>query len=168
LNKITIKTKRIIVTYLLAAHMVVGMAVDAVVAQTRQDFAGIWKQSNERCLPKRTGDVTLRIDHRDPEFIVETTILHGSAPTRKATQRYTTDGKISISKGADGDEFHTSIVWLGQSLIGSVEEHEDGRIILSKEIWTLIDHGSALQRIRSRPDGSEKQTLIYTRQAPPL
>jgi len=27
---------------------------------------------NGQCSPKRTGDVTLRIEHRDPELVVET------------------------------------------------------------------------------------------------
>jgi len=168
LSKTKIEAKRIIFTALLAAHLALGLAVYAAVEQIRPDFAGTWKQSNDLCQPRRTGDVTLRIEQRDPEFIVETTILRDSALPRKAMQRYTTNGKVSISTGADGDEFHTSIVWVGQSLVFSVEEHEDGRIILSKEIWTLIDHGATLRRIRSASDGTARQTLIYTRQAPQL
>jgi hypothetical protein len=144
----------------------VVMAPHEICAQTRPGFTGTWKQSNDRCLPRRTGDVTLRIEHRGPELTVETSILRGSAAPRHAVQRYTTDGQVSVSTGADGDEFHTSIVWNGQSLVFSVEEHEDGRILLSRETWTLIDDGSALQRVRERPDGGEKQTLIYLRQPP--
>jgi hypothetical protein len=147
--------------------LAVLMAPRGICAQPNPDFSGTWKQSNERSMPKRMGDVTLDIDHRDPELTVETTILRGSAPARHAVQRYTTDGKVSISTGTDGDEFHTSIVWSGQSLIFSVEEHEDGRILLSKETWTLIENGAALQRVRegvnASPDGAGKQTLIYLR-----
>ena len=133
--------------------------------QTAPDFSGLWKQDNDRCQPKRGGDVTLRIEQKDLALTVETSISHGSN-FRHAVQKYTTDGKMSISTGADGDEFHTSIVWSGQSLVFSIEEHEDGRIILSKETWTLIDHGAALQRVRERAEDSAKQTLIYRRQAP--
>ena len=68
-----------------------------------------------------------------------------------------------MSTGADGDEFHTSITWSGLSLVFAVEEHEDGRILLSKETWTLLENGAVLQRVRGRSDGGEKQTLIYTR-----
>ena len=147
------------------------MAPPGICSQSNPDFSGTWKQSNERSIPNRMGNVTLHIDHRDPELTVETTILRSAAAPRHAVQRYTTDGKVSISTGADGDEFHTSIVWNGQSLIFSVEEHEDGRIILSKEIWTLIENGAALQRVRERenasPAGAGKQTLIYLREAPP-
>ena len=134
-------------------------------AETRPSFSGTWRQSNERCVPTRTGDVTLKIDHHDPHLIVETNILHGSAPPRHAIQEYTIDGRVSVSTGADGDEFHTSITWSGSSLVFAVEEHEDGRILLSKETWTLIENGAVLERVRERSGGGEKQTLIYLRQA---
>jgi hypothetical protein len=155
--------KRRMVPGLLLAVLMVPAAIDG---QANPDFSGNWKQSNERSRPMRTGDVALHIDHRDPEMTLETTIVRGSAAPRHAVQRYTTDGKLSISTGVDGDEFHTSIVWSGQSLVFSVEEHEDGRIILSKETWTLIENGAALQRVRERANGNEKQTLIYLREAP--
>ena len=126
------------------------------------NFSGTWKQSNDRSLPARTGDVTLHIEHHDPDLTVETTILRGS---RHALQHYTTDGKVSVSTGADGDEFHTSVVWSGQGLAFSVEEHEDGRVIFSRETWMLIDNGTALERSRER-SGGEKQTIIYLREVP--
>jgi hypothetical protein len=84
-------------------------------------------------------------------------------------QRYTTDGKTFVSTGADGDEFHTAVVWSGPALVFSVEEHEDGRIILSRETWTLIENGGALERSRERKgtqDRVGKQTIIYFREAP--
>jgi hypothetical protein len=139
------------------------LASTGVCSPTSPNFSGTWKQSNERCTPKRTGDVTLHIDHRDPDLIVETTVLRSSGPPRHAVQRYSTDGKTSVSTGADGDEFHTSVTWSGLSMVFAVEEHEDGRILLSKETWTLLEDGAALQRVRERSGGAEKQTLIYTR-----
>jgi hypothetical protein len=131
--------------------------------QTAPDFTGLWKQDNDRSQPKRSGDVTLRIVHREPEFTVETTISHGSNPPRHAVQRYVTDGKASVSTGADGDEFLTSVVWMGASLVFSIEEHEDGRILRSTETWSLLENGSVLRRIRERPDG-DKQVLFYRRE----
>jgi hypothetical protein len=132
------------------------------------DFSGTWKQSNERSTPARTGNVILQIDHRDPEITVETTILRGSAAPRHASQHYTTDGKTSVATGVDGDEFHTSVVWSGQGLVFSVEEHEDGRIILSRETWALIENGTALERCRERSGTQDdgQQTIIYLREAP--
>jgi hypothetical protein len=130
------------------------------------NFSGTWKQSNERSVPKRPGDVILQIDHHDPDMTVETTILRGSAAPRHALRRYTTDGKTSTSTGADGDEFHTSVVWSGPALVFSVEEHEDGRIIPSRETWTLIENGAALERRRERNGTAGEQTIIYLRDAP--
>jgi hypothetical protein len=150
--------------------LAVLMAPLAICAQTNPDFSGTWKLSNEHSMPRRMGDVTMHIDHRDPELSVETTMFRGSAAPRHAVQHYTTDSKVSISTGADGDEFHTSVVWKRQSLVFSIEEHEDGSILLSKEIWTLIESGAALKRVRENvnasPEGAGKQTLIYLRETP--
>jgi len=157
------KAKQIFLTVLFTAVL----AAPGAFGQTPLNFSGTWKLSNDRSLPKRTGgDVTLRIDHRDPQLTVETSILRASAAARRAMQRNTTDCKVAISTGADGDEFRTSVVWSGQSLVFSVEEHEEGRILHSKETWTLVEDGAALQRVRERSDGGEKQTLIYLPQPP--
>lgn len=132
------------------------------------DFSGTWKQSGERCVPRRSGDVTLHIEEHDADLTVETTMVRSSGAPRHAVQHYSLDGKIAVTTGADGDEFHTSIVRQGPSLVFSVEEHEDGRILLSKETWTLIDNGAALQRDRensgAKGEGAGRQTLVYVRQ----
>jgi hypothetical protein len=142
---------------LLAAMTVAGWS------QTMPDFSGQWNQDNDRCQPKRTGDVTLHIEHHDPEFTVETSISHGSLSPRHAVQKYATDGRASVSTGADGDEFHTSVVWKDSSLVFTIEEHEAGRILHSQETWSLIENGATLQRTRERPDG-QKEILFYRRQ----
>ena len=116
------------------------------------------------------GDVTLHIDDGDPILIIETNALRPSGPPRHAVQRYSTDGQTSVSTGADGDEFHTSIIWNGQSLVFSIEEHEDGRILHSRETWTLIENGATLKREREALNATtsenQKQTLIYLKQPP--
>jgi len=124
------------------------------------DFSGTWKQSNEQSSPKRTGDVTLRIEHRDPELVVETTSKGLIA--RHALQRYTTDGKESKSIGADGDEFHSIVVWNDGTLAFDIVEIEDGKRLKSTELWTLTDGGMSLKRVR-RTEKSGEQTLIYLR-----
>ena len=130
--------------------------------QAPPDFSGSWKQDNDRCQPKRSGDVTLRIEHRGSEISVETTMSRGSQTPRHAMQKYTTDGKVSISTGIDGDEFHTSAGWQDAHLVFSIEEHEEGRILRAQERWSLIEDGAALERIREHANG-EKQVLIYRR-----
>ena len=124
------------------------------------NFSGSWKQSNEQCSPQRTGEVTLKIEHRDPELVVETTSKGRAA--RHALQRYTTDGVESKSIGADGDEFHSIVVWKDGSLAFDIVEIEDGKRLKSTEIWRLIDGGKTLRRVR-RTDKAGEQTLVYLR-----
>jgi hypothetical protein len=147
---------------LLIAIAAVGFAAGA----PAPDFSGTWKQSNERCSPKRNGDVTLRIEHRDPELVVETTATvettSGGLISRHALQRYTTDGAESKSTGADGDEFHSIVVRKDDTLVFDITEVEDGKRLKSTEIWSLIDGGESLKRVRTTAKGGE-QTLIYVR-----
>ena len=151
-------------TIALIMSFVVMPAIPGMWAQPAANFSGVWKQDNDRCQPKRSGDVTLHIEHRDPQLTVETSISHGSQNSGlgsgHAVQKYTTDGQVSVSTGADGDEFHTSVVWKDLSLVFTIEEHEAGRILHSQETWSLIENGATLQRTRVRPDG-EKQILFY-------
>lgn len=124
------------------------------------DFSGSWKQSNEQCSPKRSGDVTLKITRRDPDFVVET--ISKGLIARHAVQRYTTDGIESKSFGADGDEFHSAVVWKNGELVFDILEIEDGKRLKSTEAWSLIDGGKTLKRVR-RSEKSGEQTLIYLR-----
>ena len=137
-------------------------AASVACAQGTPDFSGLWKQDNDRCQPKRNGDVTLRIEHHGPELTMETSISRNSSGSRHAVQKYTTDGKVSVSTGADGDEFYTSVAWKDSSLVFSIEEHEDGRILPSKESWSLIEGGATLKKIRERLN-SEPQTIFFRR-----
>jgi len=134
----------------------------AAFPQAVADFSGLWKQDNDRCQPKRTGDVTLRIEEHAPELTVETSILRNPASPRRAVQKYTTDGKTSVSTGVDGDEFHTSVVWQDFSLVFSIEEHEDGRVLHSKETWSITEDGTTLERVRERLNG-EQQIFFFRR-----
>ena len=104
--------------------------------------------------------MTLSIQHRDPELVVETTSKGRTA--KHALQRYTTDGLESKSTGADGDEFHSRVVWKNGSLIFDIVEFEDSKRLKSTEIWSLIDGGMTLRRVR-RTEKSGEQTLIYVR-----
>jgi hypothetical protein len=150
-----------LVTKVLACVLLL-LAGSSAWSQTAPNFSGQWKQDNDRCQPKRNGNVTLNIEFKPAELMVETTIVRSSETSRHAVQKYRTDGTVSVSTGADGDEFHTSVVKKDSSLIFSIEEHEDGRILKSEETWTLIEDGATLQRTREQPNGS-KQILIYRR-----
>ena len=141
---------------ILLGILLLSTAATVAWSQVTPDFSGLWKQDNDRCQPKRNGDVTLRIEHHDPELTVETSISHNSASSRHAVQKYTTDGKVSVSTGADGDEFNTSVVRKDSSLVFSIEEHEDGLILQSKETWLVIEGGAMLERIRKSQNGRSR------------
>jgi hypothetical protein len=127
--------------------------------QTVPDLSGLWKQDSDRCRPKRSGDVTLHIEHHDSELTVETSISHGSQIFRHAVQKYTTDGKVSVSTGGDGDEFHTSVVWKDSSLVFAIEEHEDGRILHSQDVVTHREWRNAPKDART-PKWRETDSLL--------
>ena len=141
---------------LLIAIAAFGLAAE----EPLPDFSGSWKQSNAQCSPPRTGEVTLKIEHRDPELLVETASM--GRTVRHALQRYTTDGVESKSIGADGDEFHTVVVWKDGSLAFDIVEIEDGKQFKSTEVWRLIDGGKTLRRVR-QTDKAGEQTLVYLR-----
>jgi hypothetical protein len=152
---------------ILPSALLLCAAIATARAQTVPDFSGTWQQDKDRCQPRRGGDVTLLVDLQEPQLTVETNIARNGNPFRHAVQKYITNGTVSVSTGADGDEFHTSVVRDGSRLVFTIEEHEDGRILLSTETWSLIENGATLQRIRELGSG-EKQMLIYRREnAPP-
>jgi hypothetical protein len=128
--------------------------------ESRPNLSGNWRQDNERCLPKRTGDVRLTIQHRDPVLVIETTSKGQIA--RQTSQRYTTDGVESVSTGADGDEFHSAVAWKDGDLVFEIVELEDGKRLKSTEVWSLIDGGGGLKRVRHTQKSGD-QTLIYVR-----
>jgi hypothetical protein len=144
--------------------LLLSTAAGVASPQGTPDFSGMWKHDNDRCQPKRNGDVTLRIEHHGPELTVETSISRNSSGSRHAVEKYTTDGKVSAFTGADGDVdvFDTSVVWKDSSLVFSIEEHEDGRVLPSNETWSLSEGDATLEKVRERLN-SERQTLFFRR-----
>ena len=150
------------VSRLLLYMLLLAMGSTSLLSQAIPDLSGIWKQDNDRSQPKRSGSVMLRIEDHQPALSIETSIERGSAAARHAIQNYTTDGRVSISTGADGDEFHTSVVRKESTLIFSIEEHEDGRVMASKETWSIIEGGALIKRVRELANGGA-QTIFYRR-----
>ena len=146
---------------------VLFLITTAARSQITPDFSGLWEQDNDGCQPKRTGEVTLHIEHHGAELVVETSIAPVSARSKHAIQKYIINGKVSVSTGADGDEFHTKVIRRGSSLVFTIKEHDDGNILYSRETWSLIESNATLERIRERSNG-EKQVLFYRRGQSPL
>ncbi len=157
--RIPIRIKAIFVLALAAAWLTPSQAQ----ANARPDFSGSWKQDGAHSLPARTGEVTLHIEQHDPDLIVETTANRPAHPSEHAVQHYTTDGKESVTTGADGDIFHTKITWKDQALVFAIVEREDGRVIDSTELWSLTDGGKTLKRVRHSAKTNGEQTILYTR-----
>jgi hypothetical protein len=137
--------------FAIQAVLVLTVLTLAAHAQTKPDFSGTWKQDNAHSIPVRSGDVTLKVEHHDPDFTVETTMSRPLLPKRHAVQKYTTDGT------------QTRITWDDQALVFKIVEHEDGRIIETTETWSLVDNGSVLKRIRKSFKSKDEQTILYTR-----
>ncbi len=139
------------------------LAFPVLLAQsTKPNFSGTWKKDNAHSTPARPGEVTMRIEHHDPELIVNLTITRPSAPEQHVQQRYTTDGKESVSTGADGDSYHTKVVWRDGALVFTIVEHEDDNLINSLEVWSVSPDGGTLTRVRRGESG--EQTIVYVRQ----
>jgi hypothetical protein len=68
----------------------------------------------------------------------------------------------SKSTGADGDEFHSTVVWKDSTLAFDIVEIEDGKRLKSTEVWRLIGGGKTLKRVR-RAGKAGGQTLVYLR-----
>ena len=74
------------------------------------------------------------IEHHDPKLTGNLTITRPSAPEQHVQQKYTTDGRESISTGADGDSYYTKVVWRNGALVFTIAEHEDDNLINSLEV----------------------------------
>ncbi len=142
------------------------LAIPALRAQTHPDFSGVWKQANERCIPKQSGEATITIKQHDPELSVEIASRMGTAPLSRGEKLYTLNGKPTMMKDSEGDEVDNAVSWHGQSIVFSTDEHEDGRILHSEETWTLVENGAVLQRIRTGLKSGRTQTLIYLKARP--
>jgi len=128
----------------------------------------MWKQNNERCVPKRTNSgftYANRIEQSGPVLKV-TTITNGDRGERSYTRDYQTDGSDQVSKASDGDEFHTRVHWEGAALVFDTEEKERDRNLVTKETWTLLDGGKTLRKVRrtSGPRGDSEVIYILEKQ----
>jgi hypothetical protein len=156
---------RPVYTTVLAALLAVPALTAALHAETHPDFSGVWKQANERCIPKQSGEATITIKQHDPQISIEMASKMGTAPVSRGEKLYTLNGKPTMMKDSEGDEVDNSVTWHDKSIVFSTDEHEDGRILHSEETWTLVENGSVLQRIRTGLKSGRTQTLIYVKES---
>ncbi len=140
---------------------------DLVVSDARAQFAGSWQQNNDRCVPSpRSKAVSnkMTVTLNNPTLRVHIVSNNGRGE-RQLDLTYEIDGKEIVYTGMDGDEYHSKVRWAANSLVFTNVEHERGRIVPSQEIWTLLDSGKSLQRVRVTTDSAEdaKHTCILDR-----
>ena len=128
-------------------------------AQTRADYSGVWQQVNGRCIPKPKNkhvSYRLEVEQKDSSLRLRITTDKGHL-----NLDYQTAGKELVYTGLDGDEFHTNVRWDGQSLLFDTVEYERGHKVLAKEVWTLLDGGHTLRRVKEEDEPGEHSTATY-------
>ncbi len=144
----------------LSSYSLLGSGMDARV-ETRLQMAGTWQQNNERCVPpprNKSYSYKMTVELSDNILRVHITSNNGHGE-RQSDFTYEIGGKELVYIGSDGDEFHATVHWDGDSLVFEIVEHEGVRLIRSQDTWTLIDSGKSLQRVRESPD--ERSKVVY-------
>ena len=108
-------------------------------AQSPINFTGHWRQKTSAKAQRQ-----LDIEQKDKILLVKTTITN-SEGARSMEVKYQIAGPPATYTGLDGDEFHSSVHWDGSALVFDITEHEDGKDIPQKIVWTLSADGHTLQ-----------------------
>jgi hypothetical protein len=139
------------------AFMALFFAISAN-GQTPPDFTGRWRQQinagEQRQLDIEQNGNTLR---------VETTVTN-SKGTRHLAVTYQIGGRETVYKGLDGDKFYTRVHSDGSSLVFEAIEHEGGRRIPEKTVWTLSDDRHSLRVKRQSTKSGKDSSVTYVRQ----
>jgi hypothetical protein len=136
---------------------------DAGAIHARANLSGTWQQNNERCIPPardkaRSYKMTVEASEKALRVRVIANRGHGE---RTLDLNYEIGGKELVYTGIDGDEYHSKVLWDGDLLVFTTVEHERGRLIPSQEIWTLIDSGNSLQRVKVSSAPGEESKNVY-------
>lgn len=133
--------------------------------QATPDFSGLLEQDNDRCQPKRSGDVTLRIEHHSAELVAETSIAHASPHSRRAVQKYTIMEKSRYQQERT-ETNSTPGVSVEVQAWSSLSRSMRTATFSIRRRRGLIEMSATLERIRERPNGG-KQILFYRRRQSP-
>lgn len=103
----------------------------SVSGQSSTDFTGHWCQGTNSAAQRQ-----LDVEQNGWSLLVKT-IIGNSQGTRRLEVKYEIGGPETTYTGLDGDEFRSSVHWDGSALVFETIEHEDGRDIAQKTVWTL-------------------------------
>lgn len=124
-----------------AAFIPLFLAI-SVNAQTPSDFTGHWRQQTNSETQRQ-----LDIEQNGQSLLVKAMVTN-SQGTRHLEVKYVIGGPETSYKGLDGDEFRSSVRWDGSTLVFDTVEHEGGREIPEKAVWTLLGDRNTLQVAR--------------------
>jgi hypothetical protein len=125
-------------------------------AQQPVDFSGTWRQDLSRSVPLRKSSRAreLKIQQIGQVLTVQVTTKTGEG-LRTLNLKYEIGGQELVYTGLDGDEFHTKVRWEHESLVFDTIEHERGKQIVSRQIWTLADGRKILREVKQVKDADE-------------
>jgi len=128
----------------------------SVNGQTPTDFTGHWRQQTSSGTQRQ-----LDIEQNGPSLLVKT-IITNSQGTRRLEVKYLIGGPETSYKGLDGDEFRSSVRWDGSTLAFETVEHEGGRDIPEKTVWTLFADRNTLQAARQSAKSAKTTPSLTT------
>ena len=125
-------------------------------AQQPLDFSGTWRQDLSRSVPQRKSSRAreLKIQQIGQVLTVQVTTKTGEG-LRTLNLKYEIGAQELVYTGLDGDEFHTKVRWDGESLVFDTIEHERGKQIASRQIWTLTEGRKILRELKQVKDADE-------------
>jgi hypothetical protein len=126
-------------------------------AQMPPDFSGTWQQDVSQSVPlkKSQRPRELRIQQVGRALAVQV-VTQTNEGARALDLKYEIGGEELVYTGLDGDEFHTKVRWDGESLAFDTVEHERGKEIVSKQIWTLAEGGKVLREVKQTKEADEQ------------
>jgi hypothetical protein len=133
----------------------------SVCGQSATDFAGHWRQATNSATHRQ-----LEVQQNGKNLLVET-IVTDSQGTRRLEVKYEIGGPQVSYTGLDGDQFRSSVHWDSSALVFDTIEHEDGKDLPQKTVWTLSADRNTLQIDReSTKSGKPMHSLsTYVRQS---
>jgi hypothetical protein len=125
--------------------------------QVPPDFTGHWGQNTASGVQRQ-----LDIEQNGLTLRVKTTVTN-SKGSRQLEVTWRIGGPETVYKGLDGDEFHSSVHWDGNSLVFETVESEGGNKIPETTVWTLSEDRKSFQ-VKRRSEGKGESFTTYVRQ----
>ena len=107
--------------------------------QSSPNFTGHWQQQTNSATQRQ-----LEIEQNGNNLLVRTININ-SQGTKRLEVKYEIGGPPTSYTALDGDEFRSSVHWDSGTLVFDITEHEGGKDIPQKTVWTLSADGNTIQ-----------------------